>query len=62
MTEGESSFGNLDDSAISHHIIKAQLEGETAFDFSVVNNDLEKAFKELRDYCLSVYWKDYERE
>eukprot|EP00842_Homolaphlyctis_polyrhiza_P002418 jgi/Hompol1/3177/HPOL_006385-RA len=32
------------------------------FDFTLVNDDLEQAYRQLKDYCLSMYWKDFEEE
>ena len=32
------------------------------FDMTIVNDDLEKAYKELKEYCLSMYWKDFNEE
>nr|KAJ3422596.1 Calcium calmodulin-dependent protein kinase kinase 2 [Polyrhizophydium stewartii] len=32
------------------------------FDLTVVNDDLERAYRELKEYCMSVYWKDFEEE
>ncbi len=26
------------------------------FDFTIVNDDLEYAYNQLKDYCLNVYW------
>ncbi|KAL5039585.1 hypothetical protein BDV3_002837 [Batrachochytrium dendrobatidis] len=34
----------------------------TLFDFTVMNDDLERAYKELKEYCLGMYWKDFEAE
>jgi hypothetical protein len=29
------------------------------YDLTILNNNLEESYAELRDYCLSVYWKDF---
>jgi guanylate kinase len=35
---------------------------ESDFDLVVVNDDLEKAYKKLKEYCISNYWADFESE
>ncbi|KAH9274433.1 guanylate kinase [Batrachochytrium salamandrivorans] len=35
---------------------------KSTFDFTVVNDNLERAYEELKEYCLGVYWKDFEAE
>ncbi|KAI8906863.1 P-loop containing nucleoside triphosphate hydrolase protein [Gorgonomyces haynaldii] len=41
---------------------KAQEEHHLEYDFKIVNDNLERAYRELKDYCLNVYWKDFDQE
>jgi hypothetical protein len=62
-SQTSSAPSSPDKSDVSQWIDKAQHEGKRfSYDFAVINNDLEQAFTELRDYCLSVYWKDFDQE
>lgn len=59
---GESSANSRESTNaedVNHWLDKAQkIKANIGYDFAVENNDLEKAYKELRDYCLSVCWND----
>lgn len=44
-----------DDQWLGH----AALEHETnAADLTIVNDDLETSYQQLKEYCLSMYWQD----
>ncbi|KAJ2997412.1 hypothetical protein HDV02_005541 [Globomyces sp. JEL0801] len=39
-----------------------QEEYQGEFDYTLVNDDLERAYKELKEYCLNLYWKEFDEE
>jgi guanylate kinase len=41
-------------------IKKEEVTGE--FDLMIVNDDLEDAYKQLKDFCLQRYWDDYDQD
>ena len=66
QTQSDSSSivsSMTDQSEVAGWIQKAQQEQEQqGYDFSIVNDNLDRAYRELKDYCLSVYWKDFDQE
>ncbi|KAJ3332429.1 hypothetical protein HDU91_003110 [Kappamyces sp. JEL0680] len=32
------------------------------YDINIINDDLEKAYAKLKDYCLSLYWQNFDEE
>lgn len=35
---------------------------ENDYDCTIVNGDLEKAYRQLKEFCISKYWADFEQE
>lgn len=33
---------------------------KSEFEKTIINDDLEKAYQELKEYCLQVYWNDFD--
>ena len=56
--------GDFTEKQVADWIAKAERVDsmDVTFDLQVVNDDLENAYRELKDYCLSAYWKDFEEE
>jgi guanylate kinase len=37
-------------------------EVKMEFDYTIVNDDLEVAYQQLKSYCLEKYWQDFEKD
>ena len=60
----QSHHKEVNDPQLTQWVEKARagnyVDGD--YDLVVVNDDLERAFKQLKEYCLSIYWKSFEEE
>lgn len=67
LKKQHSSFsdGHVDeemDNWVAKAPVMEQYANEKFFDYTLVNDDLEKAYQELKSFVLSQYWETYDDE